>query len=86
MGRRRNEQNLADTITLNVKVREVEMVLSRRTEEKGARAASQKPSSADISETESGIIDPLVSKNSGYKNNLKSLINGFICNRFWIFL
>ena len=27
-----------------------------------ARAASQKPSSADISGTESGVIDPLVSK------------------------
>ena len=27
--------------------------------------ASQKPSSADISETESGIIDPLVSKRPG---------------------
>ena len=32
----------------------------------------QKPSSADISETESGIIDPLVSKQPGKKSQIKT--------------
>ena len=38
-----------------------------------AARPSQKPSSADISETESGIIDPLVSKRPEKIQNLKNL-------------
>ena len=58
---------------------------------------SQKPPSADISETKSGIIDPLVSKQQEEEKSInnnwrrknqdkRNEIFGFLCDRFWIYV
>ena len=57
----------------------------------------QKPSSTDVSETESGIIDPLVSKQQEEEKSInnnwrrknqdkRNEIFGFLCDRFWIYV